>query len=76
MGHLQIDKHGINTRTTAFDFKGNQFAVFGRDFGFRNGQSRFVAVVAEDYQADAVFSFDGWYRTMGLKLVSDIAQTG
>jgi hypothetical protein len=35
-----------------------------------------VAVVAEDYQADAVFSFDEWYRTMGLKLVSDIVQTG
>jgi len=31
-----------------------------------------VAVVAQDYQADAVFSFDGWYRKVGLKLVSDL----
>src|SRR5690606_14723737 len=31
-----------------------------------------VAAVAQDYQADAIFSFDGWYRKVGLRLVGDI----
>jgi predicted nucleic acid-binding protein len=31
-----------------------------------------VAVVAQDYQADAIFSFDGWYKKVGLRLVSEL----
>lgn len=33
-----------------------------------------VAACAKHYKADAVFSFDGWYRKIGLKLTSDLLE--
>lgn len=32
-----------------------------------------VAAVAQKYDADGIFSFDVWYRSVGLKLASDIS---
>jgi len=31
-----------------------------------------VATVAKKHKADAIFSFDGWYKKLGFKLVSDL----
>ena len=31
-----------------------------------------VATLAKKYNADAIFSFDGWYRKLGFKLVVDL----
>lgn len=35
-----------------------------------------VAAIARERGARAVFSFDGWYRKLGLSLVADIAELG
>ena len=34
-----------------------------------------VAAVAEEYEADAIFSFDHFYRSKGFKLAADLKQT-
>jgi predicted nucleic acid-binding protein len=33
-----------------------------------------VAATAKQYQADAIFSFDGWYKTLGFKLVGALVK--
>ncbi len=35
-----------------------------------------VAATAKQYQADAIFSFDGWYKSLGFKLAGDLVAQG
>lgn len=33
-----------------------------------------VAATAKAYQADAIFSFDGWYKSLGFKLTGELVE--
>jgi predicted nucleic acid-binding protein len=33
-----------------------------------------VAATAHTYQADAIFSFDGWYKSLGFRLAGELGQ--
>ncbi len=35
-----------------------------------------VAATAKQYQADAIFSFDGWYKSLGFKLAGALVAQG
>jgi predicted nucleic acid-binding protein len=35
-----------------------------------------VAATAKTQQADAIFSFDGWYKSLGFKLAGDLVKVG
>jgi predicted nucleic acid-binding protein len=60
---LPVDEAILTLAITLFNPRGSKQDTFF---------DAIVAACAKHYQADAVFSFDGWYRKVGLKLTSDL----
>jgi predicted nucleic acid-binding protein len=59
-----VDQSVIDTASTLFDPQASKHNTFF---------DAIVAAVAQKLNATAVFSFDGWYEKIGLKLVANVA---
>ena len=63
---LNIESVGVKTLQNAssfFDFKGNKHNTLF---------DCIVAAIADEYKADAIFSFDGFYKKKGFKLAAEL----
>jgi predicted nucleic acid-binding protein len=63
---VSVTKDMLSLANTFFDPKSSKQDTFF---------DALIAAFAEKYQADAIFSFDKWYRKKGMTLVSEFLET-